>query len=727
MKKAVSRRDFLKSAVGLTVAVSVNSLGFKLLGAAELKGGNFQPNAWFVLAPDNSVTVYVPNSEMGQGVRTAFSMLVADELEADWSNIRAEYPPVTKDYNSPLWGIQLTAGSSSVRGYYDVLRKAGAAGRMMLISAAAQTWKVPEGECEARKGMVLHKRSGRKLTYGKLSLKAAQLPVPKEPVLKKESEFNLMGKAMPRLDVPDKVAGTAIYGLDFSVPDMLYAATAKPAVYGAKPVSSDQEAAGKVKGVQKVVPGPNGITVFAETMYAALKGREALHAKWDEGTAPSLDTESVEKHFLEGLDKPGGVAINKGDAKKAVADAQTKFSATYWVPMVAHTLMEPINCTAHVQADRCDIWAPTQGQSIAQMVASQVSGLPADKVFIHTTYIGCGLGRRATPDFVAEAVIASKIAGKPVKIVWSREDEIKYDQFRAPAMHRIEAGLDAEGKVTGWYHKLACGSIGKDMGPDAVKNGVDEFSLWGIKGGGPFMCDTAYDIPNFYVEQYLSDLPIPVSPWRSVQNAPNAFGMECFMDELALKAGKDPIEFRMQFFGNNPRARRVLQTVAEKAGWGQALPKGKGRGIAFHYCFGTFVAQVADVSVNENDGTFKVDRIVAAVDCGPVVNPDPLIAQMEGGIVMGLSTVMKERVEFAKGGVKSSNFDNYKLLTMRDVPKIEVNIIKSSDPIGGIGEPPVPPVAPAVANAIFRATGARVRRIPITPQVLKEAMKNKEA
>jgi isoquinoline 1-oxidoreductase beta subunit len=287
--------------------------------------------------------------------------------------------------------------------------------------------------------------------------------------------------------------------------------------------------------------------------------------------------------------------------------------------------------------------------------------------------------------------------------------------------------LDAQGRVVGWSHKLACGSIGKSMGPGVVKDGVDEFSLWGIKGGGPFACDTAYDIPNFYVEQYLSDLPMEVSPWRSVQNAPNAFGIECFMDELAHATGKDPIEFRMQFLGNNMRARRALQTAAEKGGWGQPMPKGKGRGIAHHYCFGTFVAEVADVTVNETDGTFKVDRIVAAVDCGPVVNPDPLVAQMEGGIIMGLSTTMKEKVEFARGGVKSSNFDDYKLITMRDIPKIEVHLIKSNEAIGGIGEPPVPPVAPAVANAIFNATGARVRRIPITAQVLAEAMKKKEA
>lgn len=725
MKTSISRRDFLKGVMGLTVAVSVDSLGSRLLSAAELQEGQLQPSAYFTLTPDNLVTVYVPQSEMGQGVRTAFAMIVADELDADWNRVRAEQSPVTDAFNSPLFRMQTTGASSSVRGYYTALRKAGAAGRMMLISAAAQTWKVPEEECETQGSVVRHKKNGRKLAYGKLALKASQLPVPKEPVLKKEGEFTLMGKPMARLDIPEKVAGTAVFGLDFTTDGMLHAVTAKPPAYGAKLLSFDEEAAKGIKGVEKVVSSPGGVTVFAKTLYAAFKGRDAVKAKWDEGTHPSLSTESIEQHFMEGLDKPGGVAINKGDVKKALEGAEKKVTATYYVPMVAHMTIEPINCTAYVQKDRCDVWAPTQGQTLAKAVASKLSELPPDKVFIHTTMIGCGMGRKAASDFVAEAVTASKTVGKPVKIVWSREDDIKYDLFRPAACHRIEAGLDGQGRVVGWSHKLACGSIGKGYG--AVKDGVDPFSLWGILGGGPFQCDTAYDIPNFRVEQYLSDLPMPVSPWRSVQNAPNAFGMECFMNELAHEAGKDPIEFRMQFLGNNMRARRVLQTVAEKGGWGQSMPKGKGRGMAFHYCFGTFVAEVADVTVNEEDGTFKVNRIVAAVDCGPVVNPDPLVAQMEGGIIMALSTTMKEQVEFARGGVKSSNFDNYKLITMRDVPKIEVHIIKSSDPIGGIGEPPVPPVAPAVINAIFNATGARVRRIPITANVLMAAIKSKGA
>jgi isoquinoline 1-oxidoreductase beta subunit len=727
MKKPISRRDFLKGAMGLTVAVSVNSLGFKLLGAAEMKEGRFQPNAWFVLTPDNVVTVYIPQSEMGQGVRTAFAMLVADELEADWGRIRVEHSPVTKDYNSPLFGIQLTAGSSSVRGYYDVLRKAGAAGRMMLISAAAQTWKVPEGECQAAKGVVLHKKSGRKLAYGKLSLKAAQLPVPKEPVLKKESEFRLIGKPMPRIDIPDKVAGTAIYGLDFAVPDMLYAVAARPPAYGAKLVSFDQKAAEAVKGVYKVAPGPNGVTVFAESLYVAWKGRDALQAKWDQGTNPSLTTDAVEKHFMESVDEPCAVVIQTGDTKQALERASKKVTATYWVPFVAHALMEPINCTAHVQNDRCDVWVGTQGQTVAQMVASQVSGLPPEKVYIHTLLLGCGLGRRAAPDFVAEAIIASKTVGRPVKVVWSREEDIKYDFFRAATCQKMEAGLDDQGMMIGWSQTVACASIGKFMGPDIVKEGVDMFSLWGIVDQGPTLSNTAYEMENRYVGQYLSDLPIPVTPWRSVQNAPNAFVIECFVDELAHAAGKDPVEFRMQFLKNNMRARRVLQTAAEKGGWGKPMPKGKGRGIAQHTCFGTYVAQVADVSVNEMDGTLKVDRIVVAVDCGPVVNPNPLVAQIEGAVIEGLSTTLKEQVEFADGGVKSANFSDYKLLKMSEVPKIEVHIIKSTEKIGGIGEPGVPPVAPAVANAVFNATGARVRRIPITAQVLAEALKNKGA
>jgi isoquinoline 1-oxidoreductase beta subunit len=725
MNPTISRRSFLK-VTGLTIAVSVTPFGYELLNASEKKEG-FKPNVWFKITPDNKITITLGITEMGQGSRTALAMIVADELEGDWKQVQVKQGGARKEFFNPIMHVQVTVASASVRAFYEILRKAGAAGRAMLVKAAAQTWKVPEDECQAFNSTVKHKKTGRTLTYGKLCQKAAKLEVPKEPPLKNESEFRYIGKPMARVDIPDKVAGKAVYGLDVNVPGMLYGVIARPPAYGAKPVSFDQNAAEAIKGVRKVVPIPErGIAVVAESLDSAWKGRDALKVNWDKGSHPDMNTDSIEKHYMEGLDKPGKVAINTGDAKKALSEATKKVSATYFVPQVAHATMEPMNATAYVQNDRCDVWVPTQGQTVAQMVASKISGLPQDKVNIHTTYVGCGLGRRSDPGFVIEAVIASKAAGKPVKVVWSREEDIKYDAYRGATCQRIEAGLDTQGRVTGWYQKVSCTSILKFLNPAwMTKEGIDLFSLLGILTpiDPKLLSRTTYEIPNWYVEQYLSDLPIPAAPWRSVQNAPNAFVMECFMDELAHAAGKDPVEFRMHLLSNNMRARRVLQTVAEKAGWGKPMPKGMGRGIAQHSCFGSYVAQVADVSVNEKDGSVKVDRIVAAVDCGPVVNPDTIIAQIEGSIVEGVSTTFKEKIEFANGGVKSANFDDYKIIRMSEVPEIEVHIIKSTEKIGGIGEPGVTPTAPAVANAVFNATGARIRRLPLTPATVLAAIK----
>ena len=733
MNKPISRRSFLKkslTATGLTLAVSVTPFGYKLLNASDQKEGkssSFKPNVWFEITPDNVVTISVPNSEMGQGVRTALPMIVADELEADWKQVRIIQAPAADPFKNSVFDSQITVGSASVRGFYEPLRKAGAAGRAMLVMAAAQTWQVPEKECEASMGTVRHKNSGRSLTYGQLCQKAAKLQVPQDPPLKNESEFRYMGKPMPRVDIPEKVAGIAVYGLDINVPDMLYAVIARPTAYGAKPVSYDRKEAEAVNGVRKVVPTPNGIAVCAESLDAAWKGRDALHVKWGEGSHPGLNSDFIEKHFIEGLDKPGVPALKIGDAKKALGEARKKVEATYFLPFVAHVTMEPMNSTAYVQKDRCDIWVPTQAQTATQLAASKLLEYPPEKVHIHTTLLGCGLGRRARADFVIDAVAASKVVGKPVKVVWSREEDMKYDFYRAATCQRIVAGLDSQGRLIGWSHKIACSSILRYLNPAAIKDGIDMYSLGGIVDypDSHHHNQTVYDIPNFYVEQYLSDLPVPVSPWRSVQNAPNAFVMECFMDEMAHGAGKDPIEFRLPLLKNNMRARRVLETVAEKAGWGKPVPKGKGRGIAQHSCFGTYVAQVAEVSVNEKDGTIKVDRIVAAVDCGPVVNPDPLIAQIEGAVVMGLSTALKEQVEFAYGGVKSANFDDYNIIRMSEVPDIEVHIIKSKEKIGGIGEPGVPPTAPAVANAVFNAAGIRLRRLPMTPERVLAAIRQK--
>lgn len=723
----MTRRAFLKgslAAAGLTIGVSVTPFGHRLLNASEID--SFSPNAWFKITPDNKVAIFVGNSEMGQGVLTALSMIIADELEADWKQVQVRQAPARDEYKSPLLGAQVTGGSTSVRGFYEPLRKAGAAGCAMLIKAAASTWKAPEDECKAFMGRVKHEKSGRTLTYGQLCLEAAKLQVPQDPPLKKESEFRYMGKAMPRVDVPEKVSGKAIFGLDVTVKDLHYAVIARPPAYGAKPVSYDQKAAEQIKGVEKVVQIPQGIAVCAKSIEAALKGREALKANWDRGILPDMDNNSIEKSLMEDLDKPMVSVVNTGDAKKAISEANKKIGATYFLPYVAHATMEPMNCTADVRDDRCDVWAPIQAQTGAQNVASKVSGLPKEKVNVYTTFLGCGLGRRLRPDFVAEAVMISKALGKPVKVMWTREEDIKYDAFRPAASHRIEAGLDAQGQLIGWSHKVVSPSILKDINPAAIKDGIDFNCLWGLADApnSPMWNNRLqYEIPNLYIEFLISPLPMPVGYWRSVGTGPNAFVIESFIDELAHAAGKDPLEFRLQSLKNNMRASRMLETVAEKAGWGKAIPKGEGRGIAQHACFGSYVAQVAEISVNKKDGTIKVHRVVVAVDCGPVVNPDPLVAQIEGGVIISLGTALKEEVKFANGGVKSANFDDYKVIRMSEVPEIQVHIVKSNEKIGGIGEVGVPPAAPAVANAFFNATGVRIRRIPLNPKTVMDALK----
>ncbi|MCX8021585.1 MAG: xanthine dehydrogenase family protein molybdopterin-binding subunit [Syntrophorhabdaceae bacterium] len=731
MKTPISRRDFIKGVLGtagLTIAASVSPFDYKILSAAEVGKADFEPNAFVKVTPDNKVTVMIPNSEMGQGAWTALGMLVADEIDADWKQVKIKQAPADDMYKSPVFGAQITVGSSSCRAFYEPMRKAGAAARTMLIKAAAKTWNVPEEECEASNGFVVHKKSKKKLPYGKLCKAAGELPLPKDIVLKKESEFKYIGKPMKRLDIPQKVAGTGIYGYDVTLPGMLYAVTARPPAYGAKPVSYDKKAAEAIKGVVSVIETPNGVAVIADSTATALKGRDALKVQWSEGTHPQISTETIEKHYMEGLDKPGAVAKNTGDAKKALSEAAKKVEAIYYVPFVAHACMEPMNCTAYVQKDKCEIWVPTQAQTLTLVTASKLTGLPPDKIVVNTTLVGCGLGRRARGDFVVDAVVASKAVGKPVKALWMREDDLMHDAFRANTCQRIQAGLDDQGNLLGWHHKVSCTSILRFSNPAAIRNGVDIYSLWGIVDWEktPVFSHTAYEIPNFYVEQYLSDWPMPAAPWRSVQNAPNCFIMESFMDELAHAAKKDPVEFRLALLKNNFRASRVLKTVAEKAGYGKPMPKGKGRGIAQHTCFGTYIAMVADVTVDENTGKIKVDKITAAVDCGPVINPAPIEKQIQGGIIMALSTIFKEKVEFDKGGVKSLNFDSYKILRMSEIPEaIEVHVIKSTEKIGGIGELGVPTVAPAIGNAVFNATGARVRRLPMDTKTVLAALKNR--
>ena len=726
MKAAISRRSFLKM-TGLTIAVSVTPFGHTILNTSHAKDLKaFNPNVWLHITPDNKVTITIGNSEMGQGVLTAQSMILADELEADWKQIEIKQGPAADALKSPILGAQITVGSASMRGFYEPLRKAGAAGRAMLIKAAAETWNVPESECRAELGTVKHEKSNRTLTYGQLCEKAAALEIPKDPPLKKEEEFRYIGKPMPRIDVPDKVSGKAIYGLDVTLKDLHYAVIARPPAYGAKPIFFDRNGAEQVKGVVQVMQIPQGIAVCATSTEAALRGREALKVQWSKGTHPHMDNASIEKLMMEDLDKPGAKVHEAGDVKKALREAVKKVEATYYIPCVAHVTMEPMNTTAFVQENRCDIWTPTQNQTAAKAMAAGVTKLPPEKIHIHTTFLGCGLGRRAFNDFLPEAVTISKELKKPVKVMWTREDDILQDRFRAPMTHRIQGGLDAQGQLIGWYHKTSAISIMKPVNPQAIKDGVDYYCLWGLwnVANSPHWNDRIqYEIPNLYIEFHMTDLPIPCWPWRSVQNGPNAFAIESFIDELAHAAGKDPLEFRLQNLKTNKRATRVLQTVADKAGWGKPIPKGQGRGIAQHACFGTWTAQVVDLSVDKKSGKIKVERVVAAVDCGPVINPGPLVEQIEGGIVLALSTALMEEVKFANGGVSSLNVDRYPIIRMSDVPEIEVHIVKSTDKIGGIGELGVPPLAPAVANAFFNATGVRIRRIPLTPQIVLEALR----
>jgi isoquinoline 1-oxidoreductase beta subunit len=719
MKTDLTRRQFLKMSGTLAIAVAATSTGYRLLSAAELAqaGPSFQPSAWLEVRPDETVIVTVSKSEMGQGVYTSLPMIVADELDADWKNVRFLSAPAGDAYKDPVWGSQSTGGSSSIRHMYDVLRKAGAAAREMLVAAAADTWKVPASECVYELGTVRHAKSNKKLTYGKLTADAARREVPQNPVLKKESQFRYIGKDMPRLDMHAKVSGEAKFGIDTVVPDMLYASIARPPELGAKPVSFQHEAALSVPGVKAVVPVGNGIGVCAETMAAAWKGRAALKSSWSDGSKPDMSTASLEKEFLIWVDNQVGiVARNDGDAAGVIRKSEQRLEAVYQQPFLSHATMEPMNCTASVRPDRCEIWAPTQNQTGTLAAATKITGLKPEQVTVHTTYLGGGFGRRFERDFVEEALLLSKAVGKPVKVVWTREEDMQNDFYRPMNTTRIRAVLDASGKVQAWSQTIVCPSIFARVFPQMMKNGIDNAAVEGVE-------NMEYAIPNLRVEYIRFDSPVPVGFWRSVGSSHNAFTVESFIDELAHAAKKDPLEFRLAMLKDHPRPKQVLEVAAEKAGWGKKIPEGRARGIAYAYSFGSYVAEVAEVSVDKKSGAITVHKVTCAVDCGPVVNPAIVKDQMMSGIVMGLSAALKEKIEINGGGVRSANFGDYELLRMSEAPEVDVHIVKSGAELGGIGEPGVPPVIPAVGNAVFAATDARLRRLPMKPETVLAAMK----
>jgi isoquinoline 1-oxidoreductase subunit beta len=714
----VSRRDFLRTGLlaggGLVLGLHLPSLATGQ--EPDNKGGPFALNAFVRVGADDSVTVVVNHSEMGQGPYTSVPMLVAEELDADWSKVRFEAAPVAAVYNHSVYGIQMTGGSTSTWSEWERVRKAGAAARAMLIAAAAAEWKVEPAACSTEPSHVVHAASGKRASYGRLAEKAADLKPPEDVKLKDPKDFRIVSKPTRRLDTPDKVDGKAVFGLDVQVPGMLVALVARPPVFGGKVKGFNADKARAVPGVRDVVQIPRGVAVVADGFWPARKGREALEVVWDDGSLAALDSRTQLGQYAELAKKPGVVARKEGNAAGALEKAAKLLEAVYDLPYLAHAPMEPINCVADVKSDRCEVWVGTQFQTVDRDAAAQEAGLKPEQVVLHTTLLGGGFGRRAVPDshFVREAVQVSKAVKAPVKVIWTREDDTRGGYYRPRAYHSVRAGLDAAGSVVAWEQHVVCQSfLAATPFAALIKEGVDETAVEGAK-------DIPYAIPNLRVDWHQAPGGVPTLWWRSVGHSHSAFVVETLIDELAHAAGKDPFEFRRGLLGKHPRHKGVLELVADKAGWGKPLPAGLGRGIAVHESFGSYVAHVAEVSVSDA-GQVRVHRVVAGIDCGPVVNPDTIAAQLEGGTAFGLTAALYGEITFEKGRVKQRNFHDYPMLRITEMPVVEAHVVPSNERMGGVGEPGVPTVAPAVANAVFAVTGKRLRWLPIRPADLKTA------
>jgi isoquinoline 1-oxidoreductase beta subunit len=674
---------------------------------AVTRSQGFAPSVFVAIDPTGLVTVWVPRSEMGQGVLTALPMLVAEELDADWSKLRVEQAPADGRHD---YGPLFTAASASVRSTFDELRKAGAAARAMLVAAAADRWSVPVSRCRTRAGVVEHPATGRKAGYGELVLEAAEARVPLRVRLKTPDQFRLIGTALPRLDVPAKVTGQAQFGMDVRRPGMLHAVVARPSTWGAKLESTgqvDDSKARAVPGVRQVVTIEGGVAVVADSSWAALQGRDALDIKWTGGLAPALSDADIARTLADRAGKPGAVARAAGDAGAELArPGARRLEASYSLPYLAHVPMEPLNCLAEVNRgeNRCEVWAPTQDPDGVRATAARVANVPLDNVAVHPTLLGGGFGRRTIPDEVAEAVEISLKTGRPIQVLWSREDDIRHDRFRETSLHRLAGALDAGGAPIAWSHHLVSPSI---SGVDSDGGQVDSIATDGA-------ADWPYAIPNVHVEWSSAALPVPVGIWRSVGYSYNTFVVECFLDELAHAGGQDPLALRQRLLAGAPRLRACLDRAAQRAGWDRPRLPGRALGIAASACFGSFAAQVAEVSLAP-DGRPQVHQIWIAADCGLMVNPDIVKAQLEGGIAFGLGAALHGKISIAQGKVVQSNFHDYRQLKLSEMPGVEVTLTASAEPPGGVGELAVPTVAPAVANALFRLTGKRVRSLPLGP------------
>jgi isoquinoline 1-oxidoreductase beta subunit len=709
-----SRRAFLKTAAATAAGLTI---GFHWSGplsrALADTSKDFAPDAFLRIAPDNSVTVIAKHLEMGQGTYTGLATIVAEELDADWAQIRVESAPAdaSKYANLAFGTIQGTGGSSAMANSWMQLRNAGATARAMLVAAAATEWNVPPASLTIERGVVRHPPSNRQATFGDLAAKAAIQPVPDKVALKDPKDFKLIGQKLPRVDIPGKTNGTAQFTIDVTFPNMLVAVLQRPPLFGATVKSFDPTATKAVPGVVEVLQVPRGVAVVAKSFWAAKLGRDALKVEWDDSKAEKRSTTAIMAEYRRLAEQPGKPARKEGDAAAALKGAAKLITATYEFPYLAHAPMEPLDAVVKLDADSCEIWCGDQFQTVDQANAAATAGLKPEQVKIHTLLAGGSFGRRANmgSDYIVEAVSVAKALGAngtPVKLQWTREDDIRGGLYRPLYLHRLEAALDKNGQLVGWQHRIVGQSIiaGTAFAAVMVKDGIDGTSVEGA-------ANLPYAVPNISVELNTTETGVPVLWWRVVGSSHTAYATEAFIDEIAYAAGKDPFAFRQAMLEHHPRHKAVLELAAKAAGWGNPLPKGKGRGIAVAEAFGTYVAQVAEVTVAPN-GKVKVDRVVCAVDCGTPINPDVITAQMEGGIGFGLGAALYGAITLKDGQVEQTNFDAYQVLRIDEMPKVEVHIVPSPEAPTGVGEPGVAPVGPAVANAVFAVTGKRLRVLP---------------
>ncbi|WP_020166162.1 xanthine dehydrogenase family protein molybdopterin-binding subunit [Methyloversatilis discipulorum] len=723
-----TRRGFLKGGAGLALAIVAPTVALAEVGGPGHAGsamvdGEFSPNAFLRIGTDGTVTVVSKHLEMGQGVYTGLATLVAEELDADWSRVTVEGAPAdAKRYSNLFWKAQGTGGSTAIANSYEQMRRAGATARAMLVAAAAKEWKVPASQITVKNGVVSHAASGRKAGFGELAEAAAQLPVPANVKLKNPKDFTLIGRSAPRVDSVAKTTGRATFTQDVKLPGMLVAVVAHPPRFGGRVKSVDDKAARAIKGVSDVVVIPNGVAVLAADYWTAKKGRDALKVEWDDAQAYRGSSDAIVADYRERAKAPGLNARNDGNAEAALAKAGKVIEAEYVFPYLAHASMEPLNCVMKLENGECEVWNGEQLHTVDQFSLAKTLGIEADRVKLNMVYAGGSFGRRANPqsDYLLEtAQIVKAINGRaPVKLVWSREDDMRGGFYRPIYLHRVRAALDAKGMPVAWQQRIVGQSIiaGSPFEPMLVKDGVDITSVEGAS-------TLPYAIPNLNVDLHTTnaDVKVPVQWWRSVGSTHTAYATELFIDELAQAAGKDPVAYRMALLKKHPRHAGVLKLAADKAGWNKPLAPAadgatRGRGVAVHESFNSFVAEVVEVTV-QKDGSFKVDRVVCAVDCGVVVNPDVVRAQMEGGIGYALAAALTGSITLKDGVVEQSNFNDYPVLRINEMPRVEVHIVKSAAAPTGVGEPGVPPLAPALASALRAATGKVIHTLPIGEQL----------